>query len=95
MPRAGGAMPAIAFSVVDLPAPLRPSNAMVCPSSTAMLDTEQDLAGAVEDVDALRVEDRARAHACSRFEVRAEIGLDHLRVAGAPLPAVPSASTLP
>ena len=30
-------MPAIAFSVVDLPAPLRPSKAMVCPSVTEKL----------------------------------------------------------
>jgi hypothetical protein len=36
-PLAGGAIPAIAFSVVDLPAPLRPSRAMVWPAVTAML----------------------------------------------------------
>ena len=34
-PRRGGAMPAIALKVVDLPAPLRPSRATVCPSPTA------------------------------------------------------------
>ena len=34
-------MPAIALSVVDLPAPLRPSKAMVCPSTTAMLTSNR------------------------------------------------------
>ena len=36
-PRRGGASPAMALSVVLLPAPLRPSSAIVCPSASSML----------------------------------------------------------
>ena len=35
-PRRGGARPAIAFSVVLLPAPLRPRSAIVCPSASSI-----------------------------------------------------------
>ena len=52
----------IAFMVVDLPAPLRPSSAMVSPCRTDKADAEQDLAGAVIDVEILDLHDRLRAH---------------------------------
>ena len=52
-PDVGLRNPAMLLSRVDLPAPLRPTQATTSPGRTPMVDVEQDLRFAVGDVQAL------------------------------------------